>query len=325
MDSVLTPPSPFRYDENQLDFAVGNISEDWTKWKRAYDIYVNACELNKKSAAIQLNILLHIIGEQCREIVDQSDSKCTTVEQVLIKLDERFIKKKNVTVERHRFFKRDQKGNENIEQYVFELRKLAETCEFGNLKEELIKDRLVCGVTSKAICERLLREEDLTLKKAMEICQAAVVSRAYSQNIKEENKAVYDIQEHNPTDVGSDKLWVIRRNNYSTSQKKHGTWRGRGRSAAGGARREYNEPPRAKPPPSGAQAIAAGAGQSTLTSRYSSNGIAQCGRCGSVHKKYECPAYGKTCMRCKKLNHYARVCDVYYIEESEDQDSEASE
>ncbi|XP_038047830.1 uncharacterized protein K02A2.6-like [Patiria miniata] len=33
-----------------------------------------------------------------------------------------------------------------------------------------------------------------------------------------------------------------------------------------------------------------------------------CGNCGTFHKRRECPAYGKTCHKCNKKNHYADYC-----------------
>ena len=51
-----------------------------------------------------------------------------------------------------------------------------------------------------------------------------------------------------------------------------------------------------------------------------------CRNCGGKHGKKECPAFGKTCSYCRKLNRYARVFlkkqkdyakQVSYIEEEE--------
>ena len=47
------------------------------------------------------------------------------------------------------------------------LRLIARNCEFKDLKDELIRDRIVCGTNSERIKERLLREQDLTLDKAL--------------------------------------------------------------------------------------------------------------------------------------------------------------
>ncbi|XP_049872029.1 uncharacterized protein LOC126381071 [Pectinophora gossypiella] len=322
MDSVLSPPKAFYFDENALDLSTGALSECWSKWKRSYDIYVKACEINKKPAEIQLNILLHIVGGQCCEILDQFP-KCTTPEQVITRLDEYFQRKKNVTVERHRFFKRQQKENETIEQYVFELRKLSLTCEFGALREELIKDRLVCGVTDAAICERLLREDNLNLRKALEICQAAIVSRAYSESIKMDYKSeVNNINSEQNYDEEKDQIFMIRRGAMITRGRRS-SWRGgRGRGAAAGRGERAQPAAAAVAGPSHAPpyhtARWPGPRAPSTRARHTAY-VTQCGHCGGVHRKHECPAYGKTCMRCSKMNHFARVCGVYQIEESEEQ------
>ena len=49
----------------------------------------------------------------------------------------------------------------------------SKTCEFLTLRDSLIKDRIVLGIISQRVKERLLSEDDLTLQKAMQICQAA--------------------------------------------------------------------------------------------------------------------------------------------------------
>ena len=33
-----------------------------------------------------------------------------------------------------------------------------------------------------------------------------------------------------------------------------------------------------------------------------------CGKCGKPHERGNCPAYGKTCDRCKGINHFKAVC-----------------
>lgn len=42
-------------------------------------------------------------------------------------------------------------------------------CEFGELTDSLMKDKLVCGITDNGLCERLLREQDLNLEKAINV------------------------------------------------------------------------------------------------------------------------------------------------------------
>ena len=54
-----------------------------------------------------------------------------------------------------------------------ELRKRAEHCEFAELKNSLIREKIVIGIRDKKTQERLLRESELSLEKALQICKAA--------------------------------------------------------------------------------------------------------------------------------------------------------
>ncbi|XP_061729443.1 uncharacterized protein LOC133534338 [Cydia pomonella] len=307
MESVLTPPLPFKFEENVTNMAFGSLCESWEKWKNGFQIYVKACELNKKTEEIQMNIFLHVVGEQCREIIEQSTTKCTTLAALIGQVDNHFKAKKNVTVERHRFFTRQQGEHESIDQYVFELRKLAQSCEFGNLNDGLIKDRLVCGIVSAAIRERLLREDDLTLNKALEICRAAIVSKMYSEDIKRE--CTSETKGNEVCAVANKEVYELNRSGAKVEAKSSRGmssgrgWRGRGWAHGAGR--------------SGAPGAAGPAG-AQHRAPYAYRG-GRCGQCGGVHKKYDCPAYGRSCMKCSRPNHFARMCRVYMVEESEDQ------
>ncbi len=80
--------------------------------------------------------------------------------------------RKNITYLRHMFFTRAQGTNETIDAYVTDLKNKAKDCEFGRLTDDLIKDRIVCGVNNDTVRARLLRETDLNLAKAVDICRA---------------------------------------------------------------------------------------------------------------------------------------------------------
>ena len=42
--------------------------------------------------------------------------------------------------------------------------------------------------------------------------------------------------------------------------------------------------------------------------RNGGNRVRECRYCGGTHEKLKCPAYGKTCTKCSKKNHFAKVC-----------------
>lgn len=57
-----------------------------------------------------------------------------------------------------------QKQGETIESFISDLR--IKACHFGELKDKLICDRIVCGINRKSLRNALLRDSDLTLTKA---------------------------------------------------------------------------------------------------------------------------------------------------------------
>ena len=64
-----------------------------------------------------------------------------------------------------------QRPGEGFESYYTELRNTVKDCEFGSLEENLVRDRLVCGIIDEIVREKLLQVEDLTLEKCVNMCR----------------------------------------------------------------------------------------------------------------------------------------------------------
>lgn len=74
-----------------------------------------------------------------------------------------------IITERFKFNKRNQASTETVSQYLAELRRLADKCKFEAYLDEALHDHFVCSLCSEVIQRRLLGEEELTLKKVLEI------------------------------------------------------------------------------------------------------------------------------------------------------------
>ena len=79
--------------------------------------------------------------------------------------------KANVTFERYTFNQLVQQEGEHIDEFVTKVKAKAKKCEFLELEESLIKDRIVIGVRSDLVREKLLSEESLDLNIAINICR----------------------------------------------------------------------------------------------------------------------------------------------------------
>jgi hypothetical protein len=88
---------------------------------------------------------------------------------VLKRFDEHFVITKNVIFERAQFNQRKQEPRESTEAFVTALHKLVDTCDFGALRDELIRDRIVVGIQDAKISERLQLDRELTLAKAVTV------------------------------------------------------------------------------------------------------------------------------------------------------------
>ncbi|KAL3890159.1 hypothetical protein ACJMK2_002451, partial [Sinanodonta woodiana] len=119
-----------------------------------------------------------------------------------------------------------------VDVYVTRLRGLSNSCEYGTLQSQMIRDRIVLGTRDSGARSRMLREPDLTLEKAVDMCRASEIADSQMRKL------------------------------FSTEEKR------------------------------------------TSEMEEQSN----CRYYGGIHAKRECPAYGKVCSKCKKKNHFAKVC-----------------
>ena len=77
-----------------------------------------------------------------------------------------FIVRRNVIFEREKFSKRKPEDSENVENFVSSLYTLSEHCGYNDLREEMIRDRIVVGIKDANLSVKMQLDPDLTLKKA---------------------------------------------------------------------------------------------------------------------------------------------------------------
>ena len=73
----------------------------------------------------------------------------------MAKFDSFFSVRKNVVIEHTKFNKHSQLPDEPIEQFITILYNLAADCNFGELKDKLIRDRIVVRIRAASLSERL--------------------------------------------------------------------------------------------------------------------------------------------------------------------------
>lgn len=90
----------------------------------------------------------------------------------------------SVTVQRFKFNSRSRQPGETVSTYLSELRSIAEFCNFGQSLDDMLRDRLICGINDEQIQRRLLAESKLTLKRALEVAQGLETAAQNAQALQ---------------------------------------------------------------------------------------------------------------------------------------------
>nr|XP_012235931.1 PREDICTED: uncharacterized protein LOC105680077 [Linepithema humile] len=177
LPSVQTP-SEFNFEK----------PESWAMWLKRFERYVSVANLKDRAESEKIDLLLYTMGEKAEEILAQisTGSNLATLRAVTDKFTEYFSPKKNTIFERYKFNSRKQQLGESVDSFVTALYSLAETCEYGVLKEELIRDQIVIGVKDARISERLQLSADLTLEKALNMARQAETQAKEGKMLRKE-------------------------------------------------------------------------------------------------------------------------------------------
>ncbi|CAI5681987.1 unnamed protein product [Oreochromis niloticus] len=235
----------------------GNLSETWRRWEQRFRLYMTATGALEKDEKVKTAILLHAIGEEALEVYNTLTvtpaGDALAMEDILKVFKEYCSPQKNVVFERHKFWSYSMSAGVTVDRYVTELRQKSKSCEFGVNEDDMIRDKLVFSINDTRLKERLLRDNDLTLRKTIEICRSAEVAKS-------------QIQAMQSTTVAQDTSVDALRKTPGYIKSGH----------------SKNKP--------------------------SNNKQTVCYRCGNKHALRQCPAYGATCHRCGKNNHFSKVC-----------------
>ena len=276
----------------------GDKAANWEFFRQQWEDYEVATGLDQRDSKIRLATLRSVMGRECMQIfmnLKLTDEERKDVKTCVEALETHFKPKRNVVYERYVFNMCSQNAEETVDEFVNRIRKLASSCQFGTLTEELIRDKLVLGISDQSTKLRLLKEEDLTLNKAVNICCSSEIANIQLKSMKVSSKEVKEV--------------------HAVHGKTH---------------RKSN-----KTPFNGGKTKLRATKDHQLSSKSHNSSKRKCYRCGRLldHKLKDCPAFGQTCNSCGKENHFASVClsskqstrDVRAIDESDKESVEESD
>ncbi|CAC5425288.1 unnamed protein product [Mytilus coruscus] len=100
-------------------------------------------------------------------------SKGNDLENVKVKeqFDKYFIVRRTFIFEHSKFNKRIQDDDEGVESFVTSLYTLTEHCGYNDLRQEMIRDRIVVGIKDSNLSLKMQLHPELTLKKATDMAR----------------------------------------------------------------------------------------------------------------------------------------------------------
>ena len=136
-------PSPSKFDGNSPQQA-----KRWSKWLKRFERYRVASGLKHKPNDDQVRIRRYSMRDCAYDIPSTLilNEDIDTYDNVQTVLDEYFKVRINVICARARFNKQTQSPGEPIDTFIQDLYKLSVSWDYGNLREDMIRDIIVVGV-----------------------------------------------------------------------------------------------------------------------------------------------------------------------------------
>ena len=216
--------------------AAANPSMDWDKWFDLFQVAImakysisiteltrNADQQHPRVRALLgdldedpankkvISILYLSLGEPARkQFMDKYphtalwDLKAQELINLCI---ECFRKKRNRTLDRHRFFSRHQQQGESLSQFWHALNGLAALCDFGEITPTLVLDMFILHMNNKKVQEKLCtepKEPEQALEFALAYEEGIQRQKAYGTQAPESSKPaiksepVYAVEKTNP-------------------------------------------------------------------------------------------------------------------------------
>ncbi|KAG4074982.1 hypothetical protein HA402_014561 [Bradysia odoriphaga] len=249
---------------------VGNLSENWRRFKQNYDIFEEAAGIQSQPENKRIASFLNTIGEEALELYNTFDLSAKD-RKSFAKIRNAFEKhcttKKRVVYERFKFFSHRQSETESLKSFLSDLTKMAASCEFKDQESSLIRDQFLMGILNKEMQAELLTfEDDLNFDKIVELLELLGVAKHYQEK---------DVATSS-TDIVTEGIQPMK------SLIESGT---------------VNTPEEDK--------SSVKAPEAEKTDRQTEK---NCKRCNTRHKYGHCPAFGRNCLKCFQLHHFAVCC-----------------
>ncbi|CAI6369196.1 unnamed protein product [Macrosiphum euphorbiae] len=301
------------YNKPDALVLTGNLAENWRVFREAFEIYIEAAGLTSASNKRQVAIFLNLVGKEGLEryntlkFENAEDNK--KIEQVLNAFQDYCKPKKNILHSRYIFYKRSQKENESIEEFLSACRGLIKDCEFKS-HEEILRDKIVLDTRDGETRDKLIKQADVTLETAIDTLRIAEIQRRELNQMKEIG------EKQNEVNAVHSKV----RGGKRTNQAQHHYTQNNGNNGHRGQCQTNQRQAKGYNQQEESQQVVKNKGNFSVNNKKTNNNCNRsdklCKYCNFMHGKGKCPAYGKKCLKCNKFNHFQNVCksEIAFVE-----------
>ncbi len=135
------------------------MAVDWKRFKGQWANYEIATDLSDKPTKKRAAVFLACIGTEAYELyqtMEFAGDDGHDITKIIDAFEKHCVGEVNVTYERYNFNQQKQEMGESFDIFLSDLRRLARSCEYGDVEESTIRDRIVVGIRDDASRRKLL-------------------------------------------------------------------------------------------------------------------------------------------------------------------------
>lgn len=176
---------------------------EWELYKRDFLIHIDALGLDDKPGRRKVGVLLSNMGRECVKIYDsfvwapevradedrgiehrEAEDKYN-LNTVLAKFDHHFGVHNFRNIKRQEFLS-TKRGNMSVMDFIAELQRKAEYCQYGDHKDGFICDMIINGINDKKCSEKLMEipAAELTLDRVIQTCRHIELTKAHIKTLE---------------------------------------------------------------------------------------------------------------------------------------------
>ena len=179
-------------------FNVNPANEDWISYTERLEQYFTANDIKAEEADKRRAILLSVCGastyQLIRNLLTPAKPTDKTFAQLVALVKDHHEPPPSAIVQRKNFNTRVRKAGESISEFIANLRKLSEHCNYGDVLNDMLRDRLVCGCKDRRLQSKLLSETDLTFDKALKLAKAYETAQREANDLQTEPTHIHAVR-----------------------------------------------------------------------------------------------------------------------------------